>query len=288
VLVSGDMLEVMTPMKDYTLSPKALKSKPKEKIAKDLISIVKKDTKIGSSEYRTLIKDLKKLVRGISGSDSITSLEGDIESRSFGIEFLLPRYRETLNKLETLRFVDEKKFLRFAAKLRRLEGQKNVFFFYQREFRPEIHPRVMNALMSIYQDQPNILGNLQDLMQFYHRQPKLNIDRMKKAFSDSSVFFNFIYMHKEPENISGIQMTEQSEDIFKVFSNVAEATGGITDSSQNPAVAFRTGTEIAESCYLLYYFPADYKKDGKYRNIEVKLKSKNYKLTHRQGYFADR
>ena len=288
VFVPGDTLEVMSPMKNYTLSPKALKSKPKEEIAKDLINILVRDTKIGSSEYRSLINELKSLVRGISGQTGIGRAQTGEESSSLGITYLLPRYREALDKLETLRIVDEKKFLAFAAKLRRMEGQKNVFFFYQREFRPEIQPRVMNLLMSQYQDQPNIQGDLQDLMQFYHRHLKPNVDRIKQAFADSSIFFNFIFMHRDPENVSGIQMVEQSEDIFEIFSQIAEATGGVVDSSQNPAAAFKNGIEIAENCYLLYYHPANYKRDRKYRNIEVKIKNKGYRIVHRQGYFADR
>jgi len=286
VLLPGDILEIMTPVKNYTLSAQALKSKPKETLAKELQGLVRKDTKVGASEYRTLMSDLKRLVRGMSGSGGITSLESDSTTQSFGLEFLLPRYRETLQKMEDLRVVDEKKFLRFAAQLKRREGQKNVFFFYQREFRPEIAPRIMNQLMAMYQDQPNILGDLMDLMQFYRRDPKWNINIIKQAFADSSIFFNFIYMHKEPENVSGIRMTEQSEDIFETFSQVAEATGGIIDSSQNPATSFKNGTKISESYYILYYSPEKYIKDGKYKSIEVKVKNKDYKITHRQGYFA--
>lgn len=286
VLLPGDILEIMTPVKNYTLSAQALKSKPKETLAKELQGLVRKDTKVGASEYRTLMSDLKRLVRGMSGSVGITSLESDSTTQSFGLEFLLPRYRETLQKMEGLRVVDEKKFLRFAAQLKRREGQKNVFFFYQREFRPEITPRIMNQLMSMYQDKPSILGDLMDLMQFYSRDPKWNINNIKQAFADSSIFFNFIYMHKEPENVSGIRMTEQSEDIFETFSQVAEATGGIIDSSQNPAISFKNGIKISESYYILYYSPEKYIKDGKYKSIEVKVKNKDYKITHRQGYFA--
>jgi len=286
VLLPGDILEIMTPLKNYTLSAQALKSKPKETLAKELQGLVRKDTKVGASEYRTLMSDLKRLVRGMSGSGGITSLESDYTTDSFGLQLLLPRYRETLRKLEDLRIVDQKKLLRFAAQLKRREGQKNVFFFYQREFRPEIAPRIMNQLMSMYQDQPSILGDLMDLMQFYSRDPKWNINIIKQAFADSSIFFNFIYMHKEPENVSGIQMTEQSEDIFETFSQVAEATGGIIDSSQNPATSFKNGAKISESYYILYYSPEKYIKDGKYKSIEVKVKNKDYKITHRQGYFA--
>jgi len=291
VLLQGDTLEIMTPVKTYTLSPEALKSKSKEFMAKELNSLIRKDTMIGSAQYRTLIKELKGIARrisstagGISGMSS--EFESDQDPSQLG-QYLLPRYRGSLEQLDELRVRDEKQFFRFAAQLKRLEGQKNVFFFYQREFRPDLHPRVVSRIMSEYQDKPNIQGSLQDLMLSYKRTPKMNIDRLKKAFADSSILFNFIYMHKEPENTRGIKMTEQSEDVFNTFTQVAEATGGITDSSQNPAAAFKAASEIAESYYLLYYSPENYRKDGKYRNIEVKVKNKDCKITHRQGYFAN-
>lgn len=290
VLLQGDTLEIMTPVKTYTLSPQALKSKSKESMAKELNSLIRKDTLIGSAQYMALIKELKSIARRISslvgGTRGISSdFDSDPGTSQLG-QYLLPRYRENLEQLELLRVKDEKQFFRFAAQLKRLEGQKNVFFFYQREFRPDLHPRVVNRIMSEYQDQPNILATLQDLMLSYSRTPKMNVDRLKEAFADSSILFNFIYMHQEPQDTRGIQMTEQSEDVFNTFTQIAEATGGITDTSQNPAAAFKAASEIAESYYLLYYSPEDYRKDGKYRNIEVKVKNKECKITHRQGYFA--
>lgn len=288
VIQPGDTLEVMTPVKNYSLPPQVLQSKPREQLAEELINLVRKDTQIGSSAYREQIKELRRLVSSLSGSSAMTGF--DIQQEDSGtagsVEFLLPRYRETLEKLEELRVVDEKKIFQFAAQLRRLEGQKNVFFFYQREFRPELHPRIINTMMSAYQDQPHILGNIQDLMQFYRRDPPMNIERLKQAFADSSLFFNFIFMHKEPQHISGIQMTEQSEDIFETFSQIAEATGGITDSSQNPSFAFQKGAEVSENYYLLYYSPLDYRETGAFKTIEVRIKDKDYKVIHRLGYFA--
>lgn len=290
VLVQGDTLEIMTPVKNYTLSPEALKSKSAEFMAKELNTLIRKDTLIGSGQYRTLIKELKGIARRISSIvGGISGISSDYEPDQVASElgqYFLPRYRQALEQLDKLRVMDEKQFFRFAAQLKRSEGQKNVFFFYQREFRPDLHPRVVDQLMSEFQDQPNIRGSLQDLMLFYSRTPEMNIEGLKKAFADSSVLFNFIYMHQEPQNTRGIRMTEQSEDVFSTFTQIAEATGGITDSSQNPAAAFKAASEIAESYYLLYYSPENYRKDGKYRNIEVKVKNKDCKITHRQGYFA--
>jgi VWFA-related protein len=78
-----------------------------------------------------------------------------------------------------------------------------------------------------------------------------------------------------------------SVSIFKVFKDIAEATGGLSDSAANIASLLKTAADASENYYLLYYVPEDYKVDGKFRKIEVKIKNKNYRITHRAGYFAD-
>ena len=287
ILQPEDSLDVQTPVKNYSLSAAALKSKSREKLADDLKKLVRRDTQIGSSAYRNLIKDLKRLARGIGGSGAIQGFDTTVDDQaSMGLEFMLQRYRESMNKLEELRTMDEGGFLRFAASLRRLPGQKVVFFFYQREFRPELHSRVISRMQTQYQDDPNILGAIQDLMTMYRRYPKMNMERMTQVFADADIFFNFLYMHKEPENVSGIQMTEQSEDVFKTMSDVAFATGGVVDSSQNPAAAFKNGAEKCENYYLLYYNPQNYIADRTFKSIEVKIKGKDYKLNYRKGFIA--
>ena len=294
VLLPNDTLSIWTPVDKYNLSAEALKKLPKEKIIKEMKSILRKDTKIGLMSYNDLLRELKKLVRSMSSaagfqqeSNVMADMETDSTSQAFSLEFLLPKYRETLEKLDNLRLVDEKMFLRFAEALKKQQGENYVFFFYQREFRPEISPSIINRMTSVYQDSPNIMSDLQDLFQFYHRNVQFDVNRIKQAFSDSSFVFNFVFMNKEPEYVSGVSMREQSEDVFSVFSEAAKATGGVVDNSQNPAHGFKSGLEASDSYYLLYYAPADYQKDGKFKPIRVKVKDKDYQIIHRLGYIAN-
>ncbi|MFC2158787.1 VWA domain-containing protein [Acidobacteriota bacterium] len=287
VLQPGDIVDVQTPVKNYSLSAEALKSKSREKLADDLKKLIRRDIQIGSSVYRNLIKDLTRFARSIGGSGQMQGFDSTADDQSaVGLEYLLTRYRDSLSKLEELRTMDEGGFLRFASSLRRLPGQKVVFFFYQREFRPELHPRVISRMQSQYQDDPNIQGALQDLMSMYRRYPKMDMGRMTQVFADADLLFNFMYLHKEPENVSGIRMTEQSEDVFKTMSDVALATGGVVDSSQNPESAFKSGVEKCENYYLLYYNPQNYTADGTFKSIDIKIKGKNYKLNFRKGFIA--
>jgi hypothetical protein len=281
VMLPKDNLTIMTPVKNYTLPSNALEKYSREEISKEMNEILRKDVKIGSSNYISVFRDLKRISQSISGSG-----DDPLES-SFSIEFLLPRYRESLQNLEKLRVVDEKWFLLFAQQLKRLSGQKNVFFFYQREFRPEISGTVYDRIQSGYQDKPNVLAQLNELFAFYRRESAWNTNRIKQAFADSSIDFYFLFMDRRPESAIGITMREQSEDVFSTFLEVTKATGGLIRTSQNPAAGFKDAVNYTECCYFLFYSPKDYQQDGKFKKIEVRVKNKDYTIKYRTGYYAN-
>lgn len=292
VLLPGDTMVLQTPMKNYALSPQSLASKPRKVLSEEMNDILKKDIKQGNTEYNNLVKEMKRIVRNISGKSPMSDTEADSSVSAFsgtesGLEFMLSRYREMSEKVDRGRLIDEKKILQFAYALKRVEGQKHVFFIYQREFKPEIQPAVLNMLTSVYQDDATVMDSLQDLFSSYTRDISLNVNLIKRAFADSSINFNLIFMNKEPENVSGVAMREQSEDVFRAFSQVAQATGGIVDTSQNPLAGFQNAIESSEVYYLLYYSPEDYKKDKRFKEIAVKAKNPNYSVLHRLGYFAN-
>jgi VWFA-related protein len=287
ILLPEDTLDITTPMDHYTLSKKALSTKSKDVIAEEMDKIIRKDTQMGASNYRSLMTDLKRIVTSISGTNVLSGIETDSATSMFGLESLLQRYKETLAKMEELRFIDQEKLIKFAEQLKEQVGQKIVFFFYQREFRPEISSNVLSKLMSLNQDDPSIMAELQGLFQGYYRPANLEIKKIIQAFADSLLSFNLIFMNKEPENVSGIQMKEQSEDIFSTFSEVAKATGGTVDTSQNPASGFKNAANISEFYYLIYYSPLDYKKDGEFKSIKVRVKKADYTVIHRLGYYAN-
>jgi len=67
---------------------------------------------------------------------------------------------------------------------------------------------------------------------------------------------------------------------------MADATGGLTISSRSPEFSFQQAMEASENYYLIYYQPKDYKSDGKFKKIKVKIKGKHYRVLHRAGYIA--
>jgi hypothetical protein len=188
--------------------------------------------------------------------------------------------------LEKLRSIDEEGFIKFAQALKEEKGEKIVFYFYQREFKPGIPLGVLNWLMS---EQIMDISGIQELFHVYQRDTHYDVNKISQAFCDSGILLNFMYIEKKPPSVPGVEFKEQSDDFFKVFSQVSKATGGIVDSSKNPAVGFENSAKHNDNYYLIYYSPSDYRSDGEFKKIEVKVlgQDKNYKLAHRQGYIAD-
>jgi len=188
--------------------------------------------------------------------------------------------------MEGIRLVDEKKLIAFAASLSPLAGQKTVVLFYQREFRPEISPATMTRLMSLYQDNPDILGNLMDLFQFFKREKTFDAGRVKRAFADADIDFHFIFMEKKNQRVFGATMREQSEDTYPGFVEIAKATGGTSDSSSNPARAFKRAAEASGEYYLLSYAPEGTPTGAGFRQIEVRVNRPGCQVIYPQGFFT--
>jgi VWFA-related protein len=287
-LLPGDTLEIQTTMRNYSLTPAAFAKKPKDLLAKEMDDIVRRDINQGNFVYKGLIRDLRRIVQGISGLNPIAGgdEESDSSVSSFGLEYLLNRYRESLQKMEALQSLDQNKIIAFAQALKKQDGKKFVFFLYQQEFRPEISPIMLNSLISVNQQDQNILADIHELFQVYHRDISADLQKIVQAYSDSSADFNFLMMKRTPEKFGGITMREQSEDVFQVFSQVAAATGGIAESTQNPAAEVKDALKTAETYYLLSYTPASAANEGKFKPISVKVREKNYKVLNRQGYIT--
>ncbi len=277
VIQPGDSLMVITPIKTYNFMSEAIKKLPKDIIIDQLKGKLRKDTKLGNSEYWGLINDLKAIM-----SDS----DLDLEVR-------LQNYESILYRLDGMRSINGKKLLDFAGYLKSLEGQKHVFLFYQKELIPKIDYRTIMQLESLNQNHPDLIMKLYELFDFYKRDIAFDVDKVKQAFSDSLISIHFLLITAQRPQMQSleysntIRMEEQTEDIFSAFSEMAKATGGLVDSSANAAVSFEKAVETSENYYLLYYSPKNYEVNGKFKTIKVKLKNMKYRITHRAGYIAN-
>jgi VWFA-related protein len=281
VLKPGDTMTLVTPTKPYTLQKDALALRTRAELAQGMEEVLRKDILRGGGEYRDLIRDLRRLIRAISSETSTfgEDMESDITTDStsgLGLETQIDRYR----------LIDETKLVAFADSLKRVPGQKTVVMFYQREYRPEISSGTMSRLMTLYQANPDILGNLMDLFQFYTREKRFDADRVKKAFADAGIDFHFIFMEKKSQRVFGATMREQSEDVYPGFVEIAAATGGTSASSANPAAAFMQAMAAAGDFYLLSYLAEGYVPDGRFRTVEVRVKRGSLQVASGLGYYA--
>ena len=70
---------------------------------------------------------------------------------------------------------------------------------------------------------------------------------------------------------------------------IAQETGGRAFYNTNGLnTAMAKAIEEGSHYYTLAYAPTNSKNDGKYRRIELKLSNRDYKLSYRRGYYADK
>jgi hypothetical protein len=251
---------------------------------------------VGNAEYRGCIQDLIGLSKSLSTAevDELGTSSQQMDEFVSGaydwmpLEKQLMKYQTVLDRLEKLRRVDQKKLLDFAEILRNRDGQKYVFLIYQREYIPQIEPNILNKFIAEYQDQPHILRGLYRMVETSHRNISFDVELVKKAFADSSISIHFLFLTPPIKHINGVYFQERSEDIYGAFREMAEATGGFIESSANAVASLKQAVDASENYYLLYYSPLKYEKDGKFKEISIQIKKgKDYKIIHRQGYYAN-
>lgn len=257
VFAPEDNLAIVTPVNTYHLNNDLFAEKPVQEVADELKSKLKKDIRKGNAEYKSIMRSI---------------IRGDASY----IDYF---------RLKSMRRLEQEKILEFAETLKKIEGQKNVFFLYQRDAIPSVDASIGNLTTSDYLFSFDELG----------KNITFDVDKVKQAFSDSMISAHFIYITNTEQyqqsilnmGPSGATTKDWSMHTFGALFEVAKATGGLTDSSANPAASFQKASDASENYYLLYYTPKDFTADGKFRNIKVRVKGKNYKVTHRAGYFAD-
>lgn len=279
VYLPGDTLNIATPVKTYNLSPKAIaKNISNEEIKKRMKLLLRRDIRVASGTYQTLMRNLEAY-----------AMETDAEN-----------YMRTLRELQQFRYVDLNVMEGFATYLKTKEGQKHVFLLYQQENIPLIgdFTDMTSADVEIYDPtRPEGLNMasqtyITDLLQ----SVSFNTEKLKNLFADSSIAAHFLYITKplidaldieRQGSQRGLRHRDITEDVYNAFLKIADDTGGIIESSANVASAFKKAAFASENYYLLYYSPQNYKADGKFRKIRVRVKGKNYTINHRAGYIAD-
>ncbi len=295
VLDPGDNLTFVTPMKSYRLRSRVLEYQSKKELSKQLKDILRKEAQVGNAEYRGAVDELiglAKLLSGapIGGSVGAGSHLDEYSLSGYGgmpLEKQIMKYLNILERVRKLRRVDQQKLLGFAKFLKNEAGQKYVFLIYQREYIPQIEPSILNKYLVQYQDKPHVVQGLYSMSETSRRDITFDVNLVKQAFADSSISIHFLFLTPAVKHVQGVYFQERSEDIFGAFKEMADATGGFVDSSANPASSFKRAIDASQNYYLLYYSPQKYEKDGRFKEIQVRVKDERCKVTHRMGYFSN-
>jgi VWFA-related protein len=299
VLIPGDDLVIVTPVKTYRMKSDLFGAVSREKVFEQILGLLRRDILIGNSEYRDILEDLTGLALTMAGSVGLTATNqlstasadmfgtASVYDVSTTVEEQLQTYTTILSRLESIRKVDQAQVAGLADRLREQPGRKEIFLFYQREFVPKLDDQILTAYQTVFNDRPDIVQTVTGLFEFFKRETPLDVDTVRKAYADSGAAVHFLFLTRPAPKVAGVVMEEQSEDLFAPFREMSRATGGYMASTANLESAMRSAVSASENYYLLYYTPKDYAADGRFRSLKVKLKSGNARLSHRMGYIAD-
>ncbi len=263
VIIPGDKLIVATPTKTYNFKEDSWEVVSKTEIASQLIAKLKRDAFIRPLDWTDL---------------------GDYTEGAQGV------VTGTQEAYMSQRYLDENRLMAVAEYLKKLPGQKNVFLFLQQELISFPMPSPVSVVSNIWAGLDYL--NFMSMVASYN---SISPKRIKKAFSDSSILFHFLYLRDESyfkdigfePSVSLLDMFDTTIGMFSTFKELSQVTGGIAQATTNAAASFQHAVDASENYYLLYYSPQNYKSSGEFKKITVQIKGQDYRITHRSGYFAN-
>lgn len=227
-LRQNDQLIIMTPAnKLYSFSRKTLSSS-RDKISKKIKNLLKKDTSVSLSDYRTIFLQMIDTVKEI----------GSGEPRN--VKNLLVSYENNRKELVMLRKINEGLLLKFAdifKRSKKITGDtKNyIFLFFQKELRPIPDRNTMNKL----RDNMDVAFKAAEIFLNDNSLLKMDIKKIISEFNKGGVNFNFIYINPKIHKSREYQLVENSGDIYDAMSRIAKGTHGITETTSTPQILFK-------------------------------------------------
>ena len=264
ILAPEDSLFIVTPIKTYRFRSEYLARTPRREVSDRLKGILKTDIQLGNTPYQRLMRNFYQLEE-----EDFPPEQADVKET-----MLFDMAREMRDLTE----ITEARVMGFSEALKSLQGEKHVFLIVQKD--------VLPAHEFSEERQAELI-----------KPVSFDVEKIKRHFSDASITIHFLYITKTPafalhttgQSGSGlaVRLQDLSTDIYASFREMAAATGGLTESTTNPNFALRQATEASSNYYLLYYRPANYRADGRFQKIEVRVKGEGLKVVHRLGYVAD-
>ncbi len=292
ILSPEDNLTIVTPSKIYKMKSKTLQDLPKKELSRQISQILRDDVLSARADYKNIFRDIENVAKALHAFQSGNVLDVMRDPATGRIieldqDGLMMRYISLLKILEEMRKVNEEKLVWLSQLLKGQDGKKDIFFLYQRELIPLVEPQLFQAFSELSVDRLDFSYNLSYPNEFVGRDLAFDVEKIKRAFIDSNTAFHFLFFSRPQKKIPGLEMRDESGKMFESLKEIAATTGGWVDSSDNPGLFFQKRVDVLDNYYLLYYSPKDYKADGSFRSIEVKVKKRDYSVSYRKGYFSE-
>jgi hypothetical protein len=288
----GDVVRVVTYSGSYTMSPYALEAKSREALAQELTAIVRGDVQACTDIYDDILTNLRQMSSGLGGLKSGSSLEMRYRSGSAQFSEIvnrqIPRYRESLEKLERLRRFDSL-MLRLdsgASKSRAWPGMNSTLLFHESPLRPELAEDVLTSLYRLFRDNPKLEEDISFITNLYQTDTTPDAKSIRDFFGRAENQLFLIDVPVKAEEAGDASLTPVGEAFHSLFSQVAAATGGAVESGSDPAASLRDVLEQVGTYYVLFYSPLSAPQDDSFRTVRVGLKFRQAELRYREGDYG--
>jgi len=281
VLLPGDQLTLMTPLRPYGFSRAVLATAGKKELIAKADTVLKRDIAIAATNYFIILDDMKDTIVKMGGGNIVKDQNCILGVTGNDVKTYLSKYRQHLENLEKLQPLTEPLLLKFANALKTQKGRNLIYLFYRQEYRPIPNRNVLDTM-----GQAACL-NFDKVELFESERIKESIDTGKviNAFSDASTTVHFLFITEKTGQNSEIPMKNHSEDMYNTLSKIARETNGIVESSAAPLAALKKAVENSKNYYLVCYKKNQPHTPGEFKKIEVRLKQGNYKILHSIGRY---
>lgn len=213
----GDQLIIVTPMRVEGFSAQRLEQ-PRKALAETLLETLKKDIAAGASSYLAIQTEMTSTIRDLDNPDIIDDT----------VKSLIESYRQNRVNLNAIRGNYEQRFTKFIDVFRRVQGDNNIIYIFQKQVRPIPSKEMMTAFRAF--PKSSFIANEAFMEEVY--KPLMDTEKMIAAFKYAKVRFHYLFLQDLAiRNRPGMEFTEMSGDLNELFSKFSAATNGYKQAS---------------------------------------------------------
>ena len=232
MLGPDDLLIIYSPVRLYSFSKTTL-ARPKAELIAMMKDKLRGDISQAAQNYKQVIKDMEGVVRGIE--TLVLGVGAADPGEELDLRNLFLRYRQSFGDLQQLRKVNEAALRQIAGLFRNQRGQNHMVLLFEREFRPVPNREALNQLREF----PVFAMQANELFASDNLKVPFNADAIGELFKQVPLTLHFLYINSKSGSTSGATF-ENSGDMYAVFSKIAKTTGGVCNTSAEPAAGLKS------------------------------------------------